>query len=59
MIVSSNSDIFAEHSSSGGEGGGCSGDCMPPTLGEDNNGRIYVENGITINGNGFDVSYFQ
>ena len=57
LVISSVEDIFASHGSGGS--GGCSGDCIPPTLGQDNTGRNYVENGISINGNGFDVSYFE
>jgi len=59
LVVSSTGDVFADHGSGGGGGGGCSGDCTPPTLGQDNKGRIYVENGISINGHDFDVSPFQ
>ena len=55
LVVTTTNDVFADH----GSGGGCSGDCTPPTLGQDNGGRVYVTNGLTINGNGFDVSNFQ
>lgn len=58
MLVSSTGNVFANHGSSG-SGGGCSGDCTPPTLGLGDNGRVYVENGISINGNEFAVSHFQ
>ena len=43
--------------SSGGGGGYC-GDCLPPTLGVDNRGFQYVEDGFTINGNSFDVQHY-
>ena len=59
LVISSIGNVFADHGSGGGGGGGCSGDCTPPTLGQDNDGRVYVKNGISINGNGFDVSHFQ
>lgn len=49
-------DAFADH---GSGGGGCSGDCTPPTLGEDNSGNVLVENGFGINGVFFDVAGFQ
>ncbi len=58
LVISSTGNVFADHGSGGGSGG-CSGDCIPPTLGQDNNGRIYVSNGISINGNDFDVSHFK
>ena len=48
---------FASHGSSGG--GGCSGDCNPPTLGKDDSGRTFVNNGFTINGQSYDVEYFK
>jgi len=47
---------FADH---GSGGGGCSGDCTPPTLGEDNSGNAFVEDGFGINGVFFDVAGFQ
>ncbi len=47
--------VFADH----GSGGGCSGDCTPPTLGEDNSGRVFVDDGFGLNGQFFDVSGFQ
>ncbi len=58
ITVSGTGNIFADHGSSGG-GGGCSGDCIPPTLGRDDYGQVFVTNGLEINGNPFDVSYFQ
>ena len=39
-------------------GGGCSGDCTPPTLGMDNNGRRLVNNGFTYNGKPIDVEFY-
>ena len=57
LVVTTTDKVFADHGSGGG--GGCSGDCTPPTLGQDNTGRVYVKDGLTINGNGFDVSSFQ
>ena len=59
MAISGSETISADHGSSGGGGGGCSGDCIPPTLGQDNYGQVFVINGLTINGDSFDVSYFQ
>ena len=56
LIFSTFDNAFASH---GSGGGGCSGDCSPPTLGADNAGRIFVEKGISINDNSFDVSYYQ
>jgi hypothetical protein len=58
MAVSGPDNIFADHGSSGG-GGGCSGDCIPPTLGQDNYGQVFVTNGLVINDNPFDVAHFQ
>ena len=48
---------FASHGSGGS--GGCSGDCSPPTLGQDNTGRTYVHDGFAINGNSYNVEYFK
>lgn len=39
-------------------GGGCGGDCTPPTLGKDSDGKLRVENGISINGVAKDGSYY-
>ena len=50
--------VFANHGS-GAAGGGCSGDCTPPTLGEDNAGKVFVKNGFSINDNSFDVTHFS
>ena len=48
---------FAAHSSGGGSG--CSGDCVPPTLGVDTYGKVLVEGGFAINGNSYDVEQFE
>jgi len=40
-------------------GGGCSGDCTPPTFGEDKHGRLLVSNGFELNGNATDVTDFH
>ena len=39
-------------------GDGCSGDCTPPTLGIDNDGKRLVSNGFTYNGHRVDVERF-
>ncbi len=39
-------------------GSGCSGDCTPPTLGLDKNGRRLVQEGFSYNGNSIDVELF-
>jgi len=39
-------------------GGGCSGDCQPPTLGIDENGQRVVTDGFTYNGYSVDVERF-
>lgn len=57
FLVSYNFDILADHGSGGG--GGCSGDCAPPTLGEDNSGREYVKGGFSINEKSFEVNQFK
>ena len=57
LLFSTFDIVFASHGSSGG--GGCSGDCSPPTLGTNNQGQTFVEHGISINNNSFDVSYYQ
>ena len=57
FIVSSVGNVFADHGSGGG--GSCSGDCAPPTMGQDNSGREYVEGGFTINGMTYDVLSFS
>lgn len=49
---------YASHGTGGG--GGCGGDCVPPTLGLDNQGTTRVEKGLTINSESFNVeSYSQ
>ena len=57
MLASGTENVFADHGSGGG--GGCSGDCTPPTLGQDKYGQVFVTDGISINGDKFDVDYFQ
>jgi len=39
-------------------GGGCSGDCTPPTFGKDKDGRQIVEGGFSFDGNVTDVTKF-
>nr|AIF08645.1 hypothetical protein [uncultured marine thaumarchaeote KM3_31_G08] len=50
---------FAEHGHDESSGSGCSGDCTAPTLGADIEGFTQVEGGFTINGQTFDVEYFE
>ena len=57
FCLAGGSNVYADHS--GGAGGGCSGDCTPPTLGTDNAGEQIVSGGFAINGNAFDVTYFK
>lgn len=54
------STAYASHGSvsSGGSGGGC-GNCTPPTLGIDRDGRTKVSGGISINSVAFDVEQFS
>ena len=47
---------YAGHGSPGG--GGCSGDCYPPTLGLDDRGNVRVDKGLTINSQEFDVEFY-
>jgi len=49
----------AAYSDHGGGGGGCSGDCTPPTLGADRSGKYFVSNGFGINGFFVDVEHFE
>ena len=58
LIVPNAILVFGDHGS-GSSGGGCSGDCAPPTLGLDNSGREYVEKGFTINGKSHEVTHFK
>ena len=59
VLISSNVGyVFADHGSGGG-GGGCSGDCLPPTLGQDSRGKILVDGGISVNGKPFQVDQFE
>ena len=39
-------------------GGGCEGDCVPPTLGVDTKGKRIVTDGFVYNGNPIDVELF-
>jgi hypothetical protein len=39
-------------------GGGCSGDCTPPTFGKDKYGRQIVEGGFSFDGNNTDVTEY-
>ncbi len=39
-------------------GGGCSGDCIEPTLGVNNEGKRLVDGGFTYNGKSIDVELF-
>jgi len=41
-----------------GGGGGCTGDCIEPTLGVRNDGQRIVEEGFTYNGNSVDVERY-
>lgn len=58
FIFPLNESVLADHGS-GSSGGGCSGDCSPPTLGIDNAGQDYVEQGFALNKNSFDVADFK
>ena len=57
LLLSGISGISADHG--GGTGGGCTGDCTPPTIGTDNGGYQIVSGGFAINGNAFDVKHFK
>ena len=58
LLISSNVGyVLADHGSSGG--GSCSGDCLPPTLGQDSKGKILVNGGISVNGKSFQVDQFE
>jgi len=57
LVIPSTENVLADHGSS--SGGGCSGDCAPPTLGQDNSGRDYVKEGFTINGKSVEVTHFK
>ena len=59
ILISSNVGyVFADHGSGSG-GSGCSGDCLPPTMGEDSRGKILVDGGISVNGKSFQVEQFE
>jgi len=50
-------DSFANHGSGGG--GGCSGDCTPPSMGIDERDRQVITDGFSIDDQSFDVSQFS
>ena len=50
-------ESFGDHGSGGGSG--CSGDCVPPTMGLDPSENSLVKNGFTINQKSFDVESFD
>lgn len=58
LVIPLNENVLADHGS-GSSGGGCSGDCSPPTLGIDNSGQDYVEKGFAINDYAYDVADFK
>ena len=58
LVIPTAENVFADHGSGSG-GSGCSGDCAPPTLGQDNSGRYYVKEGFSINGKAFEVAHFK
>lgn len=51
--------VFADHGSSGGgRGGGCSGDCIPPSMGLIENYVQGVSDGLIINDESFTVDHY-
>ncbi len=52
--------VFSVSSSEGSDGGGdgCRGDCQPPTLGVDSEGKRIVTGGFSYNGHSTDVQYY-
>jgi len=48
---------FADHGSGGG--GGCSGDCFPPSLGIGEYQRQVVDDGLIIDGKSFSVEHYE
>ena len=46
LLIPSIGISFAEHGHSEGDSGGCKGDCVPPTLGVDTSGKVFVESGL-------------
>ena len=46
---------FADHDHDDSGGGGCGGDCVPPTLGIGSEGNLLIENGFTLNGKSYQV----
>jgi len=60
LLIPSIGISFASHGEDeSSSGGGCSGDCTPPTLGQDSSGVVFVEGGFTINGKTYDVEHFE
>ena len=59
LVFSEMPFALAAHGSSLGGGGGCIGECEPPTLGVDEQGVIRVENGLVINSKSFNVNQFS
>ncbi len=59
MFVFLAGPLYANADHGNSIGGGCRGDCIPPTLGTDNAGMQLVSNGFAVNGNEFDVKYFK
>ncbi len=57
LLLAGAAGAVADHG--GGTSGGCTGDCVPPTLGTDNGGKRLVSGGFAVNGNAFDVTYFK
>ncbi len=52
---------YASHGggSGGGGGGSCGGECIPPTLGVDRDGKVRVQDGLMINSMSFDVDLYS
>ena len=62
ITFATSSSIYAHASHGGGtagSGGGCSGDCTSPTLGLDEQGTSFVDEGLTINSESFDVEQYS
>ena len=57
LLMSNFGMVFASHGELSGSG--CSGDCVPPTLGQDSSGVVFVEGGLTINDQIFDVDHYK
>ena len=58
LVIPTTANVFADHGS-GSSGGGCSGDCAPPTMGQDNSGQDYVKEGFSINDKAYEVTHFK